>query len=84
MQPAMGHVQKAYVIGREAEAFAMQLDVDCEVSRTMQAAVSAAYAQSQPGDVVLLAPAAASFDQYDSYETRGEDFIAQVAAIKGT
>ena len=84
LQPAMGHVQKAYVIGREAEAFAMQLDVECEVCTTMQAAVSAAYAQSQPGEVVLLAPAAASFDQYDSFETRGEDFIAQVAALKGT
>jgi UDP-N-acetylmuramoylalanine--D-glutamate ligase len=84
LQPALGHVQKAYVIGREAEAFAMQLDVDCEVCTTMQAAVRAAYAQSQPGDVVLLAPAAASFDQYDSFEARGEDFIAQVGAIKGT
>jgi len=57
--------------------------VDCEVCSTMQAAVSAAYAQSQPGDVVLLAPAAASFDQYDSFETRGDDFIAQVAAVTG-
>ena len=83
LQPAMGHVQKAYVIGREAEAFAMQLDVDSEVCSTMQVAVSAAYAQSQPGDVVLLAPAAASFDQYDNFETRGEDFIAQVAAVTG-
>jgi UDP-N-acetylmuramoylalanine--D-glutamate ligase len=31
--------------------------------------------------VVLLAPAAASFDQYKSFEQRGEDFVAQVAAL---
>jgi UDP-N-acetylmuramoylalanine--D-glutamate ligase len=29
----------------------------------------------------LLAPAAASFDQYQSFEQRGEDFVAQVAAL---
>ena len=50
----------------------------------MQAAVRADDAESQAGDVVLLAAAAPSFDQYDSYETRGEDSIAQVVAIKAT
>ena len=47
----------------------------------MDVAVKAANAQAQPGDVVLLAPAAASFDQYQSFEQRGEDFVAQVAAL---
>ncbi|MGR3615364.1 MAG: UDP-N-acetylmuramoyl-L-alanine--D-glutamate ligase [Paracoccaceae bacterium] len=73
------NVIKAYVIGREAAAFAMQLDVDAQVCTTMQEAVSQAVKDAQPGDVVLLAPAAASFDQYDSFEKRGEDFAAQVA-----
>ena len=35
------------------------------------------------GDTVLLAPAAASFDQYDNFERRGEDFVSQVNALKG-
>ena len=81
LSQTLGNVRKAYVIGREAEAFAMQLKVGCEICTTMQAAVTAAYAQSAPGDVILLAPAAASFDQYDSFEARGEDFMAQVAAL---
>jgi len=71
-------VRKAYVIGREAAHFAMQLDVDAQVCGTMEAAVAAAMADAEPGDVVLLAPAAASFDQYDSFERRGEDFAAEV------
>ncbi|MQY41030.1 UDP-N-acetylmuramoyl-L-alanine--D-glutamate ligase [Epibacterium sp. SM1969] len=75
-----GTVEKAYVIGREAANFAMQLDVVSEVCTTMEQAVAAAMADAQPGDTVLLAPAAASFDQYNSFETRGEDFIAQVDA----
>ena len=40
--------------------------------------VAAAMAEAEDGDVVLLAPATASFDQYDSFERRGEDFIAEV------
>ena len=78
---ATGSVRKAYVIGREAAAFAMQLDVEAEVCGTMAVAVAKAAAEAEPGDVVLLAPAAASFDQYDSFERRGEDFVAEVAKL---
>ena len=74
----LANVIKAYAIGREAEAFAMHLEVESEVCTTMSKAVAQAYAQSAPGDVVLLAPATASFDQYDSFEARGEDFMAIV------
>jgi len=73
--PHLGAVAKAYVIGREADAFARQLTgCDAVAYGTMAAAVSAAMADAQDGDVVLLAPAAASFDQYDNFEQRGDDF----------
>jgi UDP-N-acetylmuramoylalanine--D-glutamate ligase len=71
-------VRKAYVIGREAAQFAMKLGVEAEVCGTMEVAVARAVAEAEAGDVVLLAPAAASFDQYDSFERRGDDFVAQV------
>ncbi len=77
---AAQNVRKAYVIGREAAQFAMQLDVEAQVCGTMANAVAAAMADAEPGDVVLLAPAAASFDQYDSFEARGDDFVAVVQA----
>ena len=76
---ALGSVKKAYVIGREAAQFAMQLKgVEAEVCTTMEKAVEAAMREAEAGDVVLLASAAASFDQYDSFEKRGEHFAAEV------
>ncbi len=81
---ATGEVIKAYVIGREAANFAMQLDgVEAEVCTTMDAAISRAMAEAQEGETVLLAPAAASFDQYDSFEKRGEHFAELVMAAIG-
>ena len=81
LRPALGSVVKAYVIGREAAGFALQLpEVPTEICTTMEAAVARAMAEAQPGEVVLLAPAAASFDQYDNFERRGEDFAARVQA----
>ncbi len=80
--PHLGNVTKAYVIGREAAQFALQLgNAPLEVCTTMAEAVARAAAEAQKGDTVLLAPAAASFDQYDSFEKRGDDFMACVAAL---
>ncbi|MBO9446525.1 UDP-N-acetylmuramoyl-L-alanine--D-glutamate ligase [Ruegeria sp. R14_0] len=78
LNAAADQVVKAYVIGREAAHFAMQLDADAQVCTTMCEAVAQAMNDAQPGETVLLAPAAASFDQYDNFEQRGEDFVAQV------
>ena len=80
LKSATGSVVKAYVIGREAAAFAMQLGIETEVCGTMDVAVARAMQEAASGDTVLLAPAAASFDQYDSFERRGDDFIGQVQA----
>lgn len=76
-------VRKAYVIGREAAQFAMKLPVEAAVCGTMEKAVAQAVAEAEPGDVVLLAPGAASFDQYDNFERRGDDFVAQVKRVTG-
>ncbi|MBZ8118894.1 UDP-N-acetylmuramoyl-L-alanine--D-glutamate ligase [Roseovarius sp. LXJ103] len=85
LAPALGRVAKAYVIGREAAGFAVQLSgAEAEVCTTMQEAVARAHAEAEPGETVLLAPAAASFDQYDNFEQRGDDFAACVQAALGS
>ena len=82
--PHTSSVSKAYVIGREAANFAIQLTgIEAEVCTDMETAVARAMAEAQPGDTVLLAPACASFDQYDSFEKRGEDFTNRVLAALG-
>lgn len=85
LQSAGQSVTKAYVIGREAAGFAMQLSgIETEVCTTMEQAVAQAMAEAEEGDTVLLAPAAASFDQYDSFEARGDHFTALVkTALEG-
>ena len=82
--PHLGSVAKAYVIGREAEESARQLPgVEAAVCTTMSEAVRLAVAEAVAGEVVLLAPAAASFDQYDSFAARGDDFVAEVQRVLG-
>ena len=81
LAPHLGRVTKAYLIGHSARDFALQLgETQHEISENMERAVAAAIAEAQPGDVVLLAPAAASFDQFPDFEKRGEAFIAAVRA----
>ena len=82
--PDLGSVVKAYLIGHSARDFALQMgDTPHEICETMQRAVERAAAEAVAGEVVLLAPAAASFDQYPNFEKRGEDFTARVKALLG-
>lgn len=82
--PFVGSVEKAYLIGHSARDFALELgDTPHEICETMDRALTAAAADAQPGEVVLLAPAAASFDQYPNFEKRGDDFTARVKALIG-
>jgi len=69
-------------MGHSARDFALQLgETPHEICETMARAVERAAAEAEAGDVVLLAPAAASFDQYPNFEKRGEDFTARVRAL---
>ncbi|WP_103256759.1 UDP-N-acetylmuramoyl-L-alanine--D-glutamate ligase [Tabrizicola aquatica] len=82
LQPLLGSVVKAYLIGHSARDFALQLgETPHEICETMDRAVARAAEEAEPGEVVLLAPAAASFDQYPNFEKRGEDFTARVKAL---
>ena len=82
LAPNLGNVIKAYLIGASAKEFAAQLgETPYEICETIDKAVAAAAKDAQSGDTVLLAPAAASFDQYKSFEHRGDDFTDIVKAL---
>ena len=78
-------VRAVYTIGSAAAKIESQLRgmvsiLSCE---TLDNAVSAAASAAHPGDVVLLAPACSSFDQFESYEHRGRVFKELVAERRG-
>ena len=79
--PQLENVAKAYLIGTSAQDFAGALgNTTYDICETMDVAVARAIADAHPGDVVLLAPAAASFDQFPDFEARGDAFAKLVAA----
>jgi UDP-N-acetylmuramoylalanine--D-glutamate ligase len=75
-------VKRVYTIGAAAAKIESQI-VGAEVlqSETLENAVRKASTLAEPGDVVLLAPACASFDQFKSYEHRGRVFKDMVRAL---
>ncbi|MCC6006441.1 MAG: UDP-N-acetylmuramoyl-L-alanine--D-glutamate ligase, partial [Rhodobacteraceae bacterium] len=82
LAPHFGRVARAYLIGSSARDFAAQLgETPHLVCDGLEEAVAQAAADALPGEVVLLAPAAASFDSYADFEARGAHFIALVEAL---
>jgi len=78
------NVVRAYTIGEAGPLFARLLreaDIAVEECELLVTAVERAAAQARPGDVVLLSPACASFDQFRDFEARGDAFAAAVAAL---
>jgi UDP-N-acetylmuramoylalanine--D-glutamate ligase len=81
-QAAKGQVRRALLIGEAADELGYALgEVPHEVSGDLEAAVRSAAGEARPGDVVLLSPACASYDQYSSFEERGEHFRRLVQAL---
>lgn len=78
-----GKVRAVGLFGASREVFETAWGGEVPMSHhpTLAEAVAALYAASEPGDVILLSPATASFDLYADYKARGRDFQAAFAAL---
>lgn len=85
-KPYFGNVAAAYTIGDAGPLFAELLAPYTRVHRSemMAEAIRQAMAEARPGDVVMLSPACASFDQFRDYEARGNAFRQIVEALTAT
>ena len=81
--PFFGNIAAAYTIGEAGPMFAQLLEEVMPVRRSemMCEAIRQAMHEAKPGDVVLLSPACASFDQFRDYEARGDAFRQIVLAL---
>ncbi len=76
-------VKRVYTIGAAAAKIESQIEGSAEIdhAETLETAIKRAAAVAKPGDIVLLAPACASFDQFRNYEHRGKVFKNIVNAL---
>jgi len=81
-EPVAAHCRACYLIGEAAEQMEADLagTVPLRRSAELERAVAAASEAAEPGEVVLLSPACASYDQYVSFEERGDHFRALARA----
>jgi UDP-N-acetylmuramoylalanine--D-glutamate ligase len=79
-EPLRQRARRTLLIGAASEKIATQLEgaVKFETLETLPQAVARAAEIAEPGDVILLAPACASFDQFESFEHRGRCFKEEV------
>jgi len=77
-------VRSLILIGEDAETIADELGALAPIERAtdMKDAVNRSFTAAEPGDTVLLAPACASFDMFDSFEHRGKVFKSEVSELK--
>ncbi|MDH7639455.1 UDP-N-acetylmuramoyl-L-alanine--D-glutamate ligase [Sphingomonas oryzagri] len=83
-KPFYGHVVSAWTIGEAAELFErilLESGIHARNVGTLNAAVKQAAQIARPGEVVLLSPACASYDQFRDYEARGDAFRAAVSML---
>ncbi len=84
-EPLRQRARLALLVGAAAGKIAAQLAgaVPLELAGTLERAMQLAFERARPGDTVLLAPACASFDQFENYEHRGRVFKMLVEQLQG-
>ena len=77
-------MRQLILIGEDAETIAAELGeyAPSQTAADMQDAVKRSFRAAQPGDIVLLAPACASFDMFESFEHRGKVFKEEVSSLE--
>jgi UDP-N-acetylmuramoylalanine--D-glutamate ligase len=85
LTPYFPRIRRAYLIGEASDQFARTLEGAVPYTRCgeLATAVAAACAEGRRDEVVLLSPACASFDQFASFEERGQVFRSLVEALPG-
>jgi len=92
LRPHFGRIKHAFLIGEAAEEFAETLGSDVahtvagDLDNAVTSALNLAMAEESEAPVVLLSPAAASFDQFSDFEKRGNrfrDLVAGLAVLHG-
>jgi len=83
LEPMGAFGKLAILIGADSEKIEQLLSDTVEIKKvdSLEQAVHLAHQQAEAGDVVLLSPACASFDMFDSYMHRGEVFSKEVARL---
>ena len=66
----------------KVEEFATKNNIECHIYDDMKSCIIDAYQNSSEGDVILLSPACASWDQYKCFEDRGNEFKEVVNSLK--
>ncbi|MBQ1877955.1 MAG: UDP-N-acetylmuramoyl-L-alanine--D-glutamate ligase, partial [Erysipelotrichaceae bacterium] len=77
LKPYVGNVRKMYAFGTTKDQF-IPLGCNIELFDNMEQALNKAHEEAEKGEVVLLSPACASWDQFPNYEVRGKLFKQQV------
>jgi UDP-N-acetylmuramoylalanine--D-glutamate ligase len=77
-------VRKMILIGEDAKTIEAEIGnaAPHEQASDMHDAVAKSFAAAEPGDIVLLAPACASFDMFESFEHRGRVFKEEVSSLE--
>jgi len=81
----LNRVKKIYCYGENKgniRNMAKKLNIDCSVLNNLNEATNLAYKESINNDTILLSPASASWDQYDNFEIRGNEFKQIVNNLK--
>ena len=82
-EPTLRFVKGVFLIGKDGAAIgeAIGKNIPCTMSGTLELAVKTAAQQAQSGDLVLLSPACASFDQFKDYVARAQAFVEEVEEL---
>ncbi|MCM1052605.1 MAG: UDP-N-acetylmuramoyl-L-alanine--D-glutamate ligase [Ruminococcus sp.] len=85
LKPLLNRVKKIYAIGEvrfKIEEFAIKNNIPVEVNEYLKDAFKSIPQNTKEGDIVLLSPGAASWDQYAKFEDRGDEFKSLVSDLK--